>query len=60
MYDRDWYREERRQARRSAQQPAIQHQPVTLPADPPSLTSAKSILIILAVFAVALIVYGFA
>ncbi|WP_324730507.1 hypothetical protein [Pseudomonas paeninsulae] len=39
---------------------ASQHQPATLPAAPPSLTSAKSVLTILAVFAVVLIAYGFA
>lgn len=61
IYDRDWYREERRQARRAAQQqPPTDRRPARSPAGPPSLTSGKSILIILTVFAVALIVYGFA
>jgi hypothetical protein len=60
MYDRDWYREERRQQRQSRhQQPATQ--PLqTVENGPPSVFSVKSMLIVTVAFIAALIVLGFA
>lgn len=60
MYDRDWYREERRQQRQQ-QSSDLQRQPVRAQrVGPPDLMSAPAILAILAVIAVALFIQGFA
>lgn len=61
MYDRDWYREERRQQRHQQQSSDLQPQPVRVQrAGPPGLTSAPAILVILAAIAAGLFILGFA
>jgi len=60
MYDRDWYREERRQQRQSKpRQPATQ-QLQTVENGPPSVFSVKSMLIVSVAVIAALLVLGFA
>lgn len=60
MYDRDWYREERRQQRQQ-QSSYLQPQPVRAQrVGPPDLMSTPAILAILAAIAVGLFILGFA
>ena len=63
MYDRDWYREERRQQRQAARE-ASQQKPLIYAQSPqkgpPSVFSVKSMLIVALALIVALIWGGFA
>lgn len=63
MYDRDWYREERRQARQAAREASL-HKPFTYAQSPqkgpPSVFSVKSMLIVAVAVIAALIWQGFA
>ncbi|MFG0585378.1 hypothetical protein ACF8C1_19340 [Pseudomonas sp. zjy_9] len=60
MFDRDWYREERRQQRQQ-QSSNFQPQPETVQrVGPPALTTAPAILAILAAIAAGVIILGFA
>lgn len=61
MYDRDWYREERRQQRQQQQSGDLQSQPVrSQRVGPPHLTTVPAILTILAAIAAGLLILGFA
>lgn len=60
MYDRDWYREERRQQRQSKPEQRATQQLQTVEKGPPSVFSVKSMLIISLAVIVVLAWQGFA